>query len=55
MVILVSAVFGILLGGYQAKKRGGNLKDIAQYATAYGIAFTLLGFVIAIILDRTVI
>ena len=55
MVVLVSAVLGIVLGGYQAKKRGGNRKDIAQYATAYGIAFALVGMVIAIILDRTVL
>ena len=55
MVILISAILGMLLGGYQAKKRGGNSKDVAQYVIAFGIAFTLLGFVIAVVLDRTVL
>ena len=55
MIILVSAGLGAVLGGYQARKRGGNTKDIAQYAAAYAIAFSILGTIIAITLDRTVI
>ena len=43
MIILVSAIAGALWGGYQAKRRGGNRKDIAQYAAGYGIAFALVG------------
>jgi len=54
MVVLVSTIFGVIWGGYQAKRRGGNRKDIAQYATGYGIAFLLLGVIVAVILDRTI-
>lgn len=55
MVILVSTLLGVLLGVYQARKRQGNAKDIAQYAAGFGIAFCLLGFIVAVILDRTVL
>lgn len=55
MIVLISTIFGILFGGFQARRRGGNRKDIAQYAVAYGIAFTLLGLFAAVILDRWVL
>ena len=55
MVILVAALLGVALGAYQARKRQGTGKDIAQYAVAFGIAFALLGFILAVILDRTVL
>lgn len=55
MIVLISALLGAAIGAFQAKKRGGNRKDIAQYAVGYGIAFTLLGFVFAVVLDRTVL
>lgn len=52
MIVVASAIAGVLWGGYQAKRRGGNRKDMAQYAAGYGIAFTLLGLVAAVILER---
>ena len=55
MIYIPAAVIGALLGGYTARKRGGNRLDIAQYATAFAIAFGLLGLIATIILDRTVI
>ena len=55
MIVVISTLFGIVLGGYRAKKSGGNRKDMAQYAAGFGIAFALIGMVIAVILDRTVL
>jgi hypothetical protein len=55
MVVLVAALLGGVLGGLQARRRGGNSKDIAQYAVAYGIAFSLLGMIVAVTLDRLVV
>jgi len=55
MIVLVSALLGAVLGGLQARRRGGNSKDIAQYAAGYAIAFTLLGMIIAITLHRPII
>ena len=54
MIIVISALTGIVWGGYQAKKRGGNRKDMAQYAAGYGIAFTLVGVLVTVVLMRVV-
>ena len=54
MIIIGSAIIGIGLGLMTARKRKGNRLDMAQYATGYGIAFTLLGLLIAIVLERIV-
>ncbi|MEO9824390.1 MAG: apolipoprotein acyltransferase [Paracoccaceae bacterium] len=43
MVLFFSAVFGAVLGGITAKRRGGNRLDIAQYAAGFAIAFAILG------------
>ena len=55
MIYTVLGVLGAVLGGMTARKRGGNRKDIAQYAAGYGIAFALIGFVLTVLLDRWVI
>ncbi len=54
MIILASALFGILFGIANARKRKGNRLDMAQYAAGYGIAFLLLGIVVTIIIERIV-
>lgn len=43
MIPVVMALIGAALGARAAKKRNGQGLDIAQYATAYAIAFALLG------------
>lgn len=52
MIYTVLGILGAILGGMNARKRGGNRKDIAQYAVSFGIAFALLGFVLTVLLDR---
>ncbi|MBT8459310.1 MAG: hypothetical protein HKP37_03890 [Boseongicola sp.] len=52
MIILAFAVVGVLLGISNARKRKGNRLDMAQYGAGYGIAFTLLGAVLTIIIER---
>ena len=54
MIILASALFGILLGIGAARKRNGNRLDMAQYAAGFGIAFALLGILVTIIIERIV-
>ncbi len=51
MIVIVSALIGLVLGGVTAKRRGGNRLDIAQYAGAYGIGFALLGVFATIALE----
>lgn len=52
MIVIVLGLLGVFIGVRTAKKRGGNRKDMAQYAAGYGIAFVLLGMILTVILDR---
>ena len=52
---LLCGLIGAFLGARQAKKRKGTSADIVQYAAGYGIFFALIGLVITVILDRSVI
>ena len=53
MIILSFLIFGVALGIRNARQRNGNKLDQAQYAAGYGIAFTLLGVLVTIIIERT--
>ena len=52
MIALGLALIGAIIGGLTARKRGGNRKDIAQYAAGYGMAFLIVGMVATVLLDR---
>jgi Na+-driven multidrug efflux pump len=52
MIVIFLAIIGAAIGGVTARKRGGNRKDIAQYAVGYALAFTIVGMILTIILDR---
>jgi hypothetical protein len=52
---LICGFIGALIGARAANKRNGRTADIAQYSAAYGILFALIGLVLTIIADRTVI
>lgn len=45
-------MIGAIIGGLTARKRGGNRKDIAQYAAGYGMAFLIVGMIATVLLDR---
>jgi uncharacterized membrane protein YeaQ/YmgE (transglycosylase-associated protein family) len=53
MIYLVFGTIGALIGGFTARRRRGNRKDIAQYAAGYGIFFALIGLVVTIVIDRS--
>tara|TARA_R110002049_G_scaffold10127_1_gene50118 strand:+ start:79285 stop:79455 length:171 start_codon:yes stop_codon:yes gene_type:complete len=52
MIAIGLAVLGALMGVVTARKRGGNRKDIAQYAAGFGIAFLVVGMIVTVLLDR---
>ncbi len=52
MIYTIAGLFGIALGAWRAKKRGGNLADMAQFAAGHGIAFLLIGFIATLIVHR---
>ncbi|MCH2094850.1 MAG: apolipoprotein acyltransferase [Rhodobacteraceae bacterium] len=54
MIVLIIALIGAGLGAATAKRRKGNRLDIAQYAAVYGIAFTILGLIVTIAIEKLV-
>jgi hypothetical protein len=52
MITLAFALVGALIGGFTARKRGGNRLDIAQYAAGYAMAFAVVGLFVSVFLMR---
>ncbi|MGB0440339.1 MAG: hypothetical protein ACPGFC_09595 [Paracoccaceae bacterium] len=52
---LIAALIGALMGARTARSRNGTLADILQYAAGYGIAFGLVGFILTIVFEKTVL
>ncbi|MFD2739407.1 apolipoprotein acyltransferase [Sulfitobacter aestuarii] len=52
MIVIAMAIIGAVIGAMTARKRGGNRKDIGQYAAGYGLAFTIAGMFLTILVDR---
>lgn len=52
MIVIAAALFGAVLGGWTARKRGGAGADIAQYAASSGIAFALIGLIATVVIHR---
>ena len=52
MIVLIAALLGALIGGFTARKRGGNRLDILQYAAGYALAFVIVGMIATVLIDR---
>ena len=52
MDVLLVAALGAVIGGFSAKRRGGNGKDMAQYAAVFAIIFALAGLILSITYTR---
>ncbi len=52
MIVISGLICGALTGWGLARKRGGRPLDQLQYAAGYGIAFTILGVFVTILIDR---
>lgn len=50
MLSLIGLLGGGAWGAYLAKKRGGNRKDMAQYAAGFGIMWGLAGIIATVII-----
>ena len=53
MIVIAGLLAGALTGGLVARRRGGARLDVLQYAAGYGIAFTLVGVFLTILIDRS--
>ena len=52
MIVLIAALIGVIFGFMAARKRSGNRLDILQYCAGYGIAFTLAGVFITLLIEN---
>jgi hypothetical protein len=53
MIVLGGAILGIVTGALLARRRGGRGLDMAHYATAFAIAFMILGLFLTIAIERS--
>ena len=49
---LIGAAFGAILGSVIMARRGGNKKDIGQYAVGFGVFFGFVALFITIFIAR---
>ena len=54
MIVFVAALIGAIWGGWMAKRRGGNRKDVAQYAVVMAVALSIAAMVIRVVLVRLI-
>ncbi|MEM8579920.1 MAG: hypothetical protein AAGA38_04985 [Pseudomonadota bacterium] len=52
MLVIAGALGGGAWGAWLAKKRGGLKKDIAQYAIAFAIMWSVIGLIATIVVER---
>lgn len=52
MIVIAGGLLGVLLGIRNARRQQGTRGDVVQYALATGIAGLLLGFILAVAIDR---
>lgn len=54
MIVIAGALLGATIGALTAKKRNGNGLDMLQYGAGYALAFTVVGMIITVAIDRAV-
>ncbi|WP_439122926.1 apolipoprotein acyltransferase [Marivita sp.] len=54
MIVLAGALLGSIIGALTAKKRKGNRADMWQYGAVYAIAFSLVGLILTIAIEKLV-
>ena len=52
MIVIGGLIIGVLFGTYMARKRGGRLGDILQYAAVYAIILGLAGMLLTLMVHR---
>ena len=52
MIVIAAMVLGAVVGAITAARRGGRKLDMLQYAAGFGIAFTIAGLFLTILIER---
>lgn len=52
MIVILAFLAGGLWGAFLANRRNGSRLDILQYATAFALAFAILGLFATVLVER---
>ncbi|WP_312531778.1 hypothetical protein [Paracoccus sp. (in: a-proteobacteria)] len=52
MIVIFALIVGAAYGWMRAGKLEGNRADRLQYAAGYGLAFTVIGLILTVVLSR---
>ena len=52
MIVIAGAILGAILGALTAKRRQGTRADMWQYGAVYAIAFSLVGLILTIAIEK---
>lgn len=52
MIVIAALIIGAIYGWTRAGKLNGKLADRLQYALGFGLAFTILGLFLTILIER---
>ncbi len=55
MIVIGLALLGAIIGAWTARRRKGNTLDMLQYGAGYALAFAIVGMILTLVLDRTLI
>lgn len=50
---LAGLLIGLIFGAFRAKRRGGKIFDLLQWAAVYGMLFAIIGLFVMIFIDRS--
>lgn len=53
MIVIAFLLIGAAYGWFRAGKLGGKLADRMQYAAGFGLAFTVVGLIVALVISRS--
>jgi hypothetical protein len=53
LIPIFGLLFGAIIGGFQAKRRGGSTLDILQWASVYALILGTIALFIMIGIDRS--
>ncbi|MFD2842234.1 hypothetical protein [Paracoccus cavernae] len=53
MIVIAFLLIGAAYGWFRAGKLGGTRADRVQYAAGFGLAFTVIGLILALVITRS--
>lgn len=54
MIVIIAFILGAFYGVYRSRKLQGSLADQVQFALGFAMAFTVVGLLATVIIDRMI-